>query len=692
MARNGSVRHIIGDLCLQDSSPFAKLLDSCIRSNSARDTRRLHARIIKSRFSSEIFIQNRLIDAYGKCSCLSDARKLFDQMPQRNTYSWNSIINALTKWSFVDEAVELFKLTPEPDQCSWNSIISGLTQHDRFEEALRFFFKMHSEDFVHNEYSFASALSACSGLKNLQMGTQIHALISKSSTSDNIYMSSALVDMYSKCGNVGSARKVFDLMTERNTVSWNSLITCYEQNGPADEALETFMGMIDSGVEFDELTLASVVSACASLTAIKEGLQIHARVIKSDKLRSDLILGNALVDMYAKCKKIKEARWLFDEMPSRNMVSETSMVSGYSKLASLKSARLMFTEMNKRNIVSWNALIAGYTQKGENEEAISLFRLLKRDSIWPTHYTFGNLLNACANQADLHLGRQAHAHVLKHGFRFRAAPESDIFVGNSLIDMYVKCGSVEDGFRTFKNMLNRDNVSWNAMIIGYAQNGYAKEAIEIFTKMLDSGEKPDHVSMIGVLNACSHAGLVGEGWHYFLSMSNEHNITPLKDHYTCMVDLLGRAGCLHEARNLIESMPMKPDSVVYGSLLAACKVHRNIEMGKYVAEKLIELDPTNSGPYVLLSNMYAETGKWREVIRVRKMMRKRGVIKQPGCSWVEIQGKVHAFMVKDKSHPEKKEIYSILKFLVEQIYLDEQMKVLFSILPGEFLETKEASS
>ncbi|KAL4021611.1 hypothetical protein IC575_020417 [Cucumis melo] len=378
----------------------------------------------------------------------------------------------------------------------------------------------------------------------------------------------------------------FDEMTVRSRVSWNSLITCYEQNGPVDEALKIFVEMIKCGVEPDEVMLASVVSACATISAIKEG--------------------NALLDMYAKCNRLNEARIIFDMMPIRTVVSETSMVSGYGKASKVKVARYMFSNMMVKDVITWNALIAGCTQNGENEEALILFRLLKRESVSPTHYTFGNLLNACANLADLQLGRQAHSHVLKHGFRFQYGEDSDVFVGKFLIDMYMKCGSVENGCRVFQHMLERDCVSWNAMIVGYAQNGFGNKALEVFSKMLESGEGPDHVTMIGVLSTSSHAGLLDEGRYYFRSMTAQH------------------------AKNLIEEMSMQPDAIVWGSLLAACKVHRNIQLGEYVVEKLLEVDPENSRPYVLLSNMYAENKDWKNVVRVRKLMRQRGVIKQPG--------------------------------------------------------------
>ncbi|KAI8535622.1 hypothetical protein RHMOL_Rhmol10G0188500 [Rhododendron molle] len=450
---------------------------------------------------------------------VDDARKLFDRMLERNTFPWNAFITSLSKLGFVEEAARHFGCIPEPDQCSWNSMVPG----------------------------------------DQEMVTQIHASVSKSQYSLDVFMGSALVDMYGKCGNVACAQNVFDSMTDRNAVSWNSLITCYEQNGPACEVLYVFVRTMANGFVPDEVTLASVISA------------------------------------------------------------------------SVKTARLMYSNMTDRNIVSWNALFSGYTQKGDNEGALGLFRLLKRESIWPTHYTFGNLLNACTSLADLKLGRQVHALVLKHGFRFQTGQELDIFVGNSLIDMYMKCGSVEDGSFMFKHMVERDWVSWNAMIVG-------------------------------------HTRLVQEGCHYFQSMIKDHGLEPLTDHYTCMVDLLGRAGCLNEAKNLIESMPMSPDNIIWGSLLAACKVHGDIKLGE-VAEKLLDIDSKNSGPCVLLSNTYAELRRWRDVMRVRKLMRQQGVVKQPGCSWIEIHSQMHVFMVKDKRHPQKKEIYLLLKTLIKQMKL-----------------------
>ncbi|VVA99161.1 unnamed protein product [Arabis nemorensis] len=684
MARQSFLK-LVGDFSFTDSSQFSKLLDSCIRSKlSATHVRSVHASIIKSPFFDEVYIHNRLIDAYAKCGSLEDGRRVFDKMPERNVYTWNSFVTALAKLGFLDEADSLFRSMLKRDQCTWNSMVSGFAQHDRCEEALQYFAMMHKEGFVPNEYTFASGLSACSGLNDMNRGAQIHSLIAKSpGLLSDVHIGSALVDMYSKCGNVNDAQQVFDEMGSRNVVSWNSLITCYEQNGPAVEALKVFHAMLKSNVEPDEVTLASVISACASLSAIKFGQVIRGRVAKIDKLRIDIILSNAFVDMYAKCSRIKEARFIFDNMPIRNIIAETSMISGYAMAASTKAARLMFTKMTERNIVSWNALISGYTQNGENEEALNLFCLLKRESVCPTHYTFANILKACADLAELHLGMQAHVHVLKHGFKFQSGEEADIFVGNSLIDMYVKCGCVEDGYLVFRKMMERDCVSWNTMIIGFAQNGYGHEALELFREMLDSGEKPDYITMIGVLSACGHAGFVDEGRHYFSSMTKDFGVAPCRDHYTCMVDLLGRAGFLEEAKGMIEEMPMQPDSVIWGSLLGACKVHRNITLGKYVAEKLLGVETSNSGPYVLLSNMYAELRQWGDVIDVRKLMKKEGVRKQPGCSWIDIQGHVHVFMVKDKRHPRKRQIHSLLDILRAEMRQEQDHAETGSLLTEE---------
>ncbi|XP_078433961.1 pentatricopeptide repeat-containing protein At2g13600-like [Wolffia australiana] len=650
---------------METSTALANLLKSFAQAGSLNGVRKAHALLLlRTGFSSETFILNRLVDCYAKCGAAEEARKVFDRIPEKNVFSWNAVVSACARAGRLAEARELFAAMPARDPCSWNSMVSGLSQHGCFAQALGFFAAMRAHGFSSGTHSFSSALSACAGLEDRSAGAQIHAAVAKTPLARDVFLGSALVDMYAKCGLPADARRVFDEMPERNTVSWNSLITCYEHNGPAEEALLVFSLMLAASVPPDEVTLASLASACATLQAIRHGSEIHSRVVKHNRLRSDLVLGNALVDMYAKCGRLDLARRVFDAMPVWNVVSETSMLSGYARSASITAARSVFLGMTDKNIVAWNALIAGYAQSGCSEEALDLFRQLKRDAFWPTEYTLGNVLSACATLASLPLGLQAHAQALKHGaLSPGSGSEPAVFVANSLVDLYFKCGAPDEAMKVFFFMPARDRVSWNAAIVGLAQNGGADRALQLFDQMARAGESPDQVTMVGVLTACSHAGRVEDGQHHFRAMTELHGLVPSRDHYTCMIDLLGRAGRLREAAELVAAMPMVADAVIWGSLLAACRVHGDVELGEQVASRLMEINMVNSAPYVQLANMYAEAGRWGDAKRVRTMMRRRRVEKQPGCSWIAVEDETHVFMVKDKVHPRRKEIHSVVRSL-----------------------------
>jgi pentatricopeptide repeat protein len=500
MARHGHslIAHLLS------SAPLADLLRSATALLAARAA---HALALKSPFADETFLLNTLVSAYARLGRLRDARRVFDGVPRPNTFSYNALLSAYVRLGSPDDARLLFEAIPDPDQWSYSAVVAALARKGRGGDALRFLAAMHADSFVLNAYSFASALSACAAEKDSRTGAQVHGLVVKSPHAKDVHIGSALVDMYAKCEQPEEARKVFEAMPERNVVTWNSLITCYEQNGPVGEALVLFVEMMDAGFVPDEVTLASVMSACAGLAADREGRQVHTR--------EDMILNNALVDMYAKCGRTREARCVFDCMAFRSVITETSMLTGYTRSAKVEDAQVVFSHMVEKNVIAWNVLIAAYAQNGEEEEALRLFVRLKRESVWPTHYTYGNVLNACGNLAGLQLGQQAHVHVLKEGFRFDFGPESDVFVGNSLVDMYLKSGSIEDSAKVFNRIAARDNVSWNAMIVGYVQNGRAKDALLLFERMMCSKERPDSVTMIGVLSACGHAGLVEEGRRYF---------------------------------------------------------------------------------------------------------------------------------------------------------------------------------
>jgi len=361
-----------------------------------------------------------------------------------------------------------------------------------------------------------------------------------------------------------------------------------------------------------------------------------------------------MIAAYAQDGNIEEASRLFDKMPERDVASWNAMISCYVCRGKLDDARRMFDRMPNRNRVSWTSIIAGYAQDGNGEEALKVFGKMKWAGVKPDQITFASVLDACACIAALEQGKQVHKCIIKMGF------ESDLYVGNTLVTMYAKCGILENARHLFDNMSEQNVVSWNSMIACYAQHGHGQEAIGLFEQMQGVGTKPDGITFVSLLSACSRAGLVEEGWHYFDSMDKDYHIVAGAEHYACMVDLLGRSGMLDEAKDFIDRMPIQPSAAVWGSLMGACRIHVNLELGKYAAERLLQLEPTMAAPYVLLSNIYAVAGRWDNVAKIRTMMKDRGVKKKPGLSWIEVKNRVHTFVAEDRSHPQTKEIYAML--------------------------------
>eukprot|EP01018_Ginkgo_biloba_P019749 Gb_26057 [translate_table: standard] len=435
--------------------------------------------------------------------------------------------------------------------------------------------------------------------------------------------------MYARCGDIEDACQVFYSMSKRDVVSWTAMISGYSLHGHDEKALNLFSQMQRADMKPNELTFSSVLSSCASLAALKQGEQVHAHIIRTG-FQSHVSVGNSLTTMYAKCGSIEPARQLFDKMPERDMVSLTAM-------------------------------IAGYAQHGNGEEALNIFSLMHRLVLKPNNFTFIGVLSSCAILAALREGKQLHADIIKTGY------DSHISVGNTLVSFYAKCGSIENACQVFNTMPKKDVVSWNTIIKGYAQHGYGEEALQLFTEMQQTGMKPDCITFVGVLCACSHAGLVDQGCRYFNSMSQDYCLMPSLDHYGCMVDLFGRAGRLVEAEEFINNMPFEPDATVWGALLGACRIHKNLELGKCIAERLLELKPECPATHILLANMYAAAGRWNDAANVRKMMKDKGLKKQPGCSWIEVKNRVHSFLVGDRSHAQTEEIYAMLEGLAGQM-------------------------
>eukprot|EP01018_Ginkgo_biloba_P030303 Gb_38441 [translate_table: standard] len=581
-----------------DPDTYASFLQACANTRALSEGKQVHAHVLIAGFDQDVFLGTKLVNLYAICGRLGNARQIFDNIRKRNIFLWNAMIRGYA-----------------------TNGVSG--------EALSLYYQMQRAGVYPDNFTFPFVLKACANLSALEEGKEIHYHLRRNGLESDVFVGTALIDMYTKCGSIENARHVFDEMSQRNVVLWTAMIAGYVQNGHANEALALFYQMQLVDVIPDSVTMASVLPACALLAALQQGKQIHNCIIRSG-FHPDVSVGTALVDMYAKCGSIENAWHVFDKIC-------------------------------RRDIVSWNAMIAGYAQNGHASEALSLFHQMQLEGVTPNSVTTVSVLPACAHLAALQRGMWIHAYIIRSGF------ELDLSVGNSLVDMYAKCGCIQAARQLFDEMSQKDVVSWSVMIGGYGMHGYGEDALTIFAQMQQTGIKPDHVTFIGVLSACSHAGLVEEGQRYFYCMSHDYCITPRIEHYACMVDLLGRAGHLDEALDFIKRMPLEPDVNAWGALFGACRIHCNIELGEYVLERILELNPNNAGSYILLSNLYAAAGRWDGVVKARTMIKDRGLKKSPGSSWIEIKNSVHAFLGGNRSHPQSDRIFSLLESLAGQM-------------------------
>ncbi|KAH9310397.1 hypothetical protein KI387_025432 [Taxus chinensis] len=658
-----------------DQFTFASILPACAKIRALEQGIDIHQSIIENGFLSDVVVTSALVDMYVKCGTIHKARELFDKMPQKNVFSWTAMIVGYAQNGVLDEALRLFKEIPQRDVVSWTAIIVGYAQNGFIEKALETYKHMQLAGINPNSTTLASILPACAKVGAVKKGMDIHQSIIKRGFLLDVIVVNALIDMYAKCGSICKARELFDKMAQRVVVSWNALIAGYVHNGVLDEALrlfeempqrnvvswtaiiagyvqngfvekafEIFKQMQLAGVKPNSTTFASILPACAKMGVVERGMDIHQRIIECGFM-SDVIVMNALIDMYAKCGSTHKARELFDKMSQRDMASWTAMIAGYAKNGFVNETLRLFKEMPHRDVVSWNALIVGYAQNGSVEKAVEAFKQMQLSGVKPDSITFSSVLPACAKLGALEQGVDIHRNIIESGCL------SDAVVANSLVDMYAKCGSIHKAREQFEKMPKKNVQSWTVMIAGYAQNGFSRDALKLFEVMKHSGIYPDHVSFACVLLACSHAGLVYEGCTYFNTISDSYCIMPTIDHYVCMVDLLGRAGYLEETLKFIIKMPIKPVVAVWTCLFGACRAHKNIGLGVFTATLVFELDPQNTATYVLLSNIYAEMGRWGEAQMVRRLMKDRGIKKIPGCSWIEGHKIVHAFCVGDRSYP-----------------------------------------
>ncbi|XP_057950411.1 pentatricopeptide repeat-containing protein At3g49170, chloroplastic isoform X2 [Malania oleifera] len=689
-----------------DLPTFSVLLKSCIRSGSFELGKLVHAQLTRSGLQFDSIALNTLISLYSKCGDWVAANGIFESMGERrNLVSWSAMISCFANNNLESQAIvaffdmvesgwypneycfsaviracsnvenlligrlilgfviktgyfeshvcvgcalidmfvkggsdlgsayTVFDKMPERNVVTWTLMITRYAQLGQPIDAIDLYLNMVQNGFVPDRFTFSSVVPASAELGLLSLGQQLHSQVIRSGLALDSCVGCSLVDMYAKCasnGSVDESKKVFDQMTGHNVMSWTAIITGYVQNGEHDkEAIDLFCKMIKGPVQPNHFTFASVFKACGSLSDLDVGEQVHSLAVKLG-LSSVNCVGNSIISMYARSDRMEDARKAFD---------------------------VLF----EKNLVSYNAVVDGYTKNMNSDEAFELFHQIEDRGFGVSAFTFASLLSGAASIGAISKGEQIHARLLKAGF------ESNQCICNALISMYSKCGNLLAASQVFDEMSDQNLISWTSIITGFAKHGYATRALEMFRKMIEIGVKPNEITYIAVLSACSHVGMIYEGWNHFNSMQKEHGIVPRMEHYACMVDLLGRSGLLAEAVDFINSMPFKADALVWRTLLGACAVHGNSELGKHAANMILEQDPHDPAAYILLSNLYASTGKWEDVVKIRKNMKERKLIKEAGYSWIEIESKVHKFYVGDTSHPSAREIYEELDQLAFKI-------------------------
>ncbi|XP_062106574.1 pentatricopeptide repeat-containing protein At3g29230 [Humulus lupulus] len=563
-----------------------------------------------------------------KCSNLSHVKQMHAQIIRANLhhdlYVVPKLIAAFSLCRQLALAVNVFDQIQEPNVHLYNTMIRAHIQNSQSSQAFVTFFNMQSNGVCPDNFTYSFLLKACYGKNWLPMVQMIHTHIEKFGFCSDIFVPNSLIDCYCKCGPLGvsEAKKVFAAMEVKDIVSWNSIIGGLVKVGELGEARQLF----------DEMPVR------------------------------DLVTWNTMLDGYTKGRQMNEAFEFFQKMPERNVVSWSIIVSGYSKAGDMDMARMLFDKMPVKNLVTWTIIITGYAEKGLAKEATSLYDQMEKVGLKPDDGTIISIMAACAESGLLGLGEKVYASIKRNRFKCSAQ------VSNSLVDMYAKCGSLNKAYEVFSRITNKDLVSWNAMLHGLAIHGHGEKALQLFSELKKEERlSPDSVTFIAVLCACTHAGLVEEGLRYFHSMESEYGIVPQVEHYGCVIDLLGRGGRLNEAFELVNSMLLEPNAVIWGTLLGACRVHNDVDLAREVLDRLVKLEPSDPGNFSVLSNIYAAAGDWDSAANMRLLMRGTGIQKRSGASSIEVDDEVHEFTVFDESHPQSDKIYQMIGRLSQDL-------------------------
>lgn len=640
-----------------------------------------HGMAIKMGLAADAYVCNALIAMYGKFGFVSEAAVVFEKMPQRNLVSWNSMISAFSvngrflqsfdlfrrmlmgknvlipdvatlvsilpvcaeegevdmgkqihtfavklglneeltvnnslldmysKFGCLDEARILFEKNEFKNVVSWNSMIGGYSREGDVKGTFCLLRDMQilGDGAKVNEITVLNVLPVCSEESELLRVKELQGYSIRHGLESHELLANAFIMAYAKCGSLTSAKHVFYGMESKAVSSWNALIGGHAQNGDPSEAFRLYQKMIGLGFLPDCFTISSLLLACAELKLLQYGKQIHGAVLRTG-LETDLSIFVSLLSLYFNC-------------------------------GNPLYAQLLFNRTEYRSSVSWNVMIAGYLQNAQPDEALNLFHKLVSHRVQPDEIAVTSALAACSKLSALQLGKEIHCFALK------AKYTDDTLVRCSIMDMYAKCGLIGLSEIVFKHSILKDVASWTVLISGCAVHGLGTKAIKLFQEMQEFGLKPNSCTITAILMACSHAGLIEEGLKYFSEMQTLYSIRPKLEHYSCVVDMLGRAGRFADALNLVNHMPVQPDTGIWSSLLSSCIFHGELDLGKNVAEKLLDLEPSRAETYVLVSNLFAESGNWNDVRRVRRKMKERNLQKDIGCSYIEVGGKFHNFVV-----------------------------------------------
>ncbi|XP_068650121.1 pentatricopeptide repeat-containing protein At3g22150, chloroplastic [Aristolochia californica] len=698
-----------------DFYTFSSTLKACAQTRQLKLGKSIHCQILRSQLNPSRILGNSILSMYSSCVSadnvrLDVVRLLFDRMRKRNVITWNTVIAWYVKRGRPREALAQFKIMMEMgiqpsvvsfvnvvpavaeirdgklakvlyglllkfgstfsddpfavssaifmyceilnvesarkvfDLCNqrnievWNTMIDGYVQNDRPGEAIELFLEVaNSELLVPDEVTCLAGLMAISQIQMLKFGHQVHAYVIKIFKELPIILFNGLIVMYSRCNSVETAFLVFEKMVEKDIVSWNTMASASVQNGFDIEGLMLVYEMQKQGFRIDSITATTLLSAASNLRNLSIGKQTHAYLFRHGiKFEG---MDSYLIDMYAKSGLIETAENLF-----------------------------LMNDADDRDQVTWNAMIASYAQNGKINEALMVFKQMIVQNQLPNSVTVASILPTCSATGGISFGKQLHGYAIHHLL------DDSVFVSTALVDMYSKCGDISDAETLFHRMSQRNSVSFTTMILGYGHHGLGEKALSVFYAMPNADIKPDAITFVAVLTACSYSGLVEEGLRIFKSMEKEHMIQPAFEHCSCVVDMLGRAGRVVEAYEFAKEMQVEGNMVwIWGSLLGACRIHGEYEMGKLVAEQLFKTEDGKgvTGYRVLLSNMHAEEGRRESVDRVRQEMREKGLSKEIGCSWIEVGGLMHTFVSRDQNHPMSESIYATLERLATVMSLDD---------------------